>query len=76
MAVRYDYFCFTDERNRFWRLRHFLRDGQHEDREGEQHGDAQADLLSGIWRKTEDQNGQGAHHHAREHDVVPEMRQS
>ena len=66
-----DTIFLTNEWYRLGRFRHFLRDGQHEDREGEQDGDPEADLLSRVRWQAEHQDRQGAHHHAREHNVVP-----
>ena len=60
----------TYERNTVGSLRHLLGDGQHEDAEGEQHRDAEGDLLAALGRHAEHQQRQHRHHHAGQHDVV------
>ena len=61
---------FTYERYGLAGLRHSLGDCQHEDGEGEDDGDTQSDLLSGVRRHAEDKNCEGRHHHTREHYIV------
>ena len=60
----------ADERDRLGRFGHLFGDGQHEDGEGEEDGDAERDFLSRVGRQTEHQHGQRRHHHAGEDDVV------
>ncbi len=45
--------ALTQVRNSVGGLRHFVRDHEHEDSEGEEHSDAEGNLLSCIWRGQE-----------------------
>lgn len=74
----------SDQRHRVTRLRHFLGDGQNEHGEGQEYGNAEGDLLSGVGREDKDWKGQGrggggggqteegedTHHETGEDDVV------
>ena len=66
----------TDKWNKLGRLRQVLGYGQHEDRESEEHRDAQGDLLARVRGQTEHQQRQGRHHHTREHNVVHVIQRS
>ena len=60
----------TNQRNGFTGLGHLLGDGEHEDAEGEDYGDAEGNLLARVRGQAEDEYREAGHHHAREHNVV------
>ena len=59
----------TDERNELGGGRHVLGDEQHEDGVGEQDGDAERDLLTGVRRQTERQQTEHVQRDARQNYV-------
>ena len=60
---------FTDERHKLGRRRHVLGDEKHEDGVGQQNGDAECDLLTGVRRQTERQETQHVQRYARQNYV-------
>ena len=64
----------SNEWNWLRSLWHLLSNGQHENRECQQHCHSQSNLLSGVWRQTKDQHSQRRHHHAGKNDIIPKRR--
>lgn len=55
----------TNKRNGGRYPRNGIRDHDEKDGEREQHGDAQRDLLAGVWRQTEADEDEDGQHDAR-----------
>ena len=61
--------ALTHERDGERRARDGVGDHEEEDGEGEEHGDAERDLLAGVGRQEEADHDEHRQHQTRQHDV-------